>query len=90
MSTRSSLCALALLLTFSLLSPNHVSAQSSQQVSEALVSEIAAADSILFTAFNVGDLETLGTMFTRDLEFYHDQSGLTSYEENMEAFKLCP
>ena len=44
-------------------------------------------DSVMFSAFNARDLKQLGTMFTRDLEFYHDQTGLTSYEENMEAFE---
>ena len=52
-----------------------------------LFAEIAAADSVLFGAFNERDLGTLAAMFTDDLEFYHDQSGLTSYEENMAAFR---
>lgn len=56
-------------------------------VTDDLYTVIAAADSILFGAFNARDLGTLRAMFTRDLEFYHDQSGLTSYEENMAAFE---
>lgn len=44
-------------------------------------------DSILFNAFNDRDLRTLKTLFTDDLEFYHDQDGLTSYQQNMESFE---
>lgn len=54
--------------------------------SQELFMEIAAMDSIMFSAFNSGDLDELRTMFTKDLEFYHDRTGLTSYEENMNAF----
>lgn len=52
-----------------------------------LSAEIAAADSVLFGAFNTRDLETLRAMFTKDLEFYHDQSGLTGYADNIAAFE---
>jgi ketosteroid isomerase-like protein len=56
-------------------------------VPHGLFEEIAAADSAMFAAFNTRDLGALRTMFTADLEFYHDQSGLTTYDENMEAFE---
>lgn len=59
----------------------------SSSTAHALFGEIAAADSITFAAFNARDLGTLRTRFTKDLEFYHDQSGLTSYEENIAAFE---
>lgn len=52
-----------------------------------LYAEIAAMDSIMFSAFNARDLDQLRTLFTRDLEFYHDRSGLTSYADNMAAFE---
>lgn len=42
-------------------------------------------DSALFEAVNSRDIEKLKTMFTSDLEFYHDQGGLTNYEQNIEA-----
>ncbi len=48
---------------------------------------IAHMDSVLFNAFNSRDVEKLKTLFTEDLEFYHDQGGLTNYTQNMEAFK---
>ncbi|PEN12665.1 DUF4440 domain-containing protein [Longibacter salinarum] len=55
--------------------------------SDELHREIAAMDSVMFSTFNRGDLNQLKTLFTRDLEFYHDKSGLTSYDENMAAFE---
>lgn len=77
-----------LLLFFSLTIARNSAAQSEPRLppSHELVAAIAAADSVMFHAFNTGDLDQLRTMFTQDLEFYHDQTGLTSYEENMEAF----
>jgi ketosteroid isomerase-like protein len=80
----------ALLLTFIfLLLTDEAAAQAhrSPPATRALFEEIVAADSVLFSAFNARDLDQLETMFTRDLEFYHDQTGLTSYEENMKAFE---
>jgi hypothetical protein len=44
-------------------------------------------DSVLFNAFNSRDVEKLKTLFTEDLEFYHDKGGITNYTQNMEAFK---
>jgi ketosteroid isomerase-like protein len=38
---------------------------------------IAAADTAVFGASNRCDLDTFGSYFTDDLEFYHDQSGLS-------------
>lgn len=52
-----------------------------------LYNTIAHMDSVLFNAFNSRDVETLKTLFTEDLEFYHDIGGLTNYTQNMEAFK---
>ena len=50
-----------------------------------LHNEIAAMDTALFDAVNTRNLEKLKTMFTSDLEFYHDKGGLTNYEQNLEA-----
>lgn len=44
-------------------------------------------DSILFTAFNTRDVIKFGTLFTKDLEFYHDKGGLTNYEYTMNFMK---
>ncbi|HEV7219386.1 MAG TPA: nuclear transport factor 2 family protein [Terriglobales bacterium] len=66
-----------------------VSIQSKQisSPSQKLYEEISHMDSVLFNAFNDRDLRTLETLFTDDLEFYHDRDGLTSYQQNMESFK---
>src|ERR1700677_611416 len=37
---------------------------------------VAALDAKLFDAYNHCNLETLGSMVSDDLEFYHDQTGL--------------
>jgi ketosteroid isomerase-like protein len=55
--------------------------------SAALFKEISDLDSVLFGAFNRRDLETLKTLFSEDLEFYHDKGGLAHYQENMDSFK---
>jgi hypothetical protein len=41
-----------------------------------LFQTIASLDAEMFGAYNKCDLEKLGTFFTEDLEFYHDQTGL--------------
>jgi ketosteroid isomerase-like protein len=38
---------------------------------------VKSLDAKLFDAYNHCDLETLGAMVSDDLEFYHDQTGLT-------------
>lgn len=54
-------------------------AQSSQGLppSDELYKTIAGLDATLFDAYNHCDLEKLGPMFSEDLEFYHDQTGLS-------------
>lgn len=49
--------------------------------------EIREADQAFFAAFNACDLETMGKMFSEDLEFYHDMSGHAGYAETMESTK---
>lgn len=64
------LLALLLLLT--------VAASSRAQTTQtSLEQTIAALDKKLFDAYNTCDLKTLDTMVADDLEFYHDQSGLS-------------
>jgi ketosteroid isomerase-like protein len=49
---------------------------------------IAALDGSLFDAFNRCDLEKFNSFFVDDLEFYHDQDGLTVGRQNVtEAVK---
>ena len=52
-----------------------------------LYDEIAHMDSVMFDAFNEHDLEKLKSVFSEDLEFYHDKGGLTGYAQTMENFK---
>ncbi len=40
-------------------------------------------DSVLFQAFNERDIEKFKTLFTEDLEFYHDTGGLTNYDHTI-------
>src|ERR1035441_1503868 len=44
---------------------------------EALFLTIKSLDAKLFDAYNHCDLTTLGAMVSDDLEFYHDQTGLS-------------
>lgn len=53
--------------------------------SNELEQEILSMDSILFTAFNKQDLETIKNIFSKDLEFYHDKAGLGNYEQNIKS-----
>ncbi|MDX1746601.1 MAG: hypothetical protein R3324_11740, partial [Halobacteriales archaeon] len=55
-----------------------VGAQAKEQ---SLRQTIADLDDSLFGAFNDRDLERFLTHFADDLEFYHDQTGLTGHAE---------
>lgn len=51
------------------------------QPPNALFNTIKALDGKLFDAYNHCDLAVLGSMVSDDLEFYHDQTGLTVGKE---------
>jgi ketosteroid isomerase-like protein len=53
-----------------------IHAQSNAQ-SDTLFKTIQSLDTQLFDAYNHCDLTTLGAMMSDDLEFYHDQTGLS-------------
>lgn len=56
--------------------------------SQELHDEIVRMDSLLFHSYNVCDSITYASLFSEDLEFYHDRGGLqTSKQESVEAFK---
>ena len=57
------------------------------KVSPELFQELAQMDSILFQAFNTRNLEKIKTLFTADLEFFHDKGGLSNYEQNNAALQ---
>src|ERR1051325_4777721 len=63
-----------------LLGTSLLHAQSGAQ-SGPLFKTIQALDSKLFDAYNHCDLATLGAMVSDDLEFYHDQTGLSVGKE---------
>jgi ketosteroid isomerase-like protein len=52
-----------------------------------LFETIARMDSEIFGAFNAHDVDRLMSLFTDDLEFYHDTGGLGDYRQNAEDFK---
>src|SRR5689334_9727897 len=56
-------------------------------VDRALHVEIARMDSLVFAAFNAGDLPRLKTFFAPDLEFYQDNEGLENYAQTMKDFQ---
>ncbi|QOI96387.1 MAG: nuclear transport factor 2 family protein [Flammeovirgaceae bacterium] len=64
-----------------------ISVTASAQQPDELYKEISVLDSIVFTAFNRCDIKTFGSMFTEDLEFYHDKGGLTDYLHTINAIK---
>jgi hypothetical protein len=70
------------LLTFVILAVVNgpVDAQSNSQ-SGTLFKTIESMDAKLFDAYNHCDLKTLGAMVADDLEFYHDQTGLSVGKE---------
>src|SRR5260370_21114484 len=54
--------------------------------SSSLYNQISAVDSILSDAFNAHDLHALMSLFTEDLEFYHDAGGLQSVTQVRDGF----
>lgn len=61
-------------------------AKKKQATSGELFETIARMDSLVFDAFNAHDLERLMALFTDDLEFYDDGSGLKDYSETKQDF----
>lgn len=57
-------------------------------VPDGLTGEVLQQDSLLFGAFNRQDLETMKTLFTPDLEFFHDRDGLGLYPKTIDNFRL--
>jgi hypothetical protein len=68
---------------------NLANAQSKQDsiVNPDLYKEIAHMDSVVFNAFNTRNVDKFKTLFTEDLEFYHDKGGLTNYEHTINFLK---
>jgi hypothetical protein len=63
-------------------------APQSTKPSDELFRTISSLDSALFDSYNRCDLEKFGTFFMEDVEFYHDQGGVTLGRQNLtEAVK---
>ena len=58
-----------------------------QSAKDSMYNEIAHMDSVVFNAFNTRDVEKFKSLFTEDLEFYHDKGGLTNYEHTIGFMK---
>ncbi len=54
--------------------------------SDALFTEIAKMDSILFRAFNTQNMGRFQALFTKDLEWFQDNDGLIPYNKVFQAF----
>lgn len=85
MKPRAYLLRIILPIVISIVTIHLAKAQSRQEPGQdaELYKEIAHMDSVLFNAFNSRDVETFKTLFTADLEFFHDNSGLTNYDHTI-------
>ena len=73
--SRTSLVLLSLLL-FGLVAPVRTQTRQSAP-DDPLFRTVASLDSALFDAYNTCDLERFASFFVEDVEFYHDQGGVT-------------
>ena len=63
-------------------------AQQAKSPPDELFRTISSLDTALFDAYNRCDLEKFGSLIAEDLEFYHDQTGLSRGKQStMEALK---
>jgi ketosteroid isomerase-like protein len=44
-------------------------------------------DATIFDAFNTHDASRVMSLFTDDVEFYHDKDGVSNYQQTAQAFK---
>ena len=52
-----------------------------------LYDTVKQLDSLLYNAYNSRDLQTFMAYFASNVEFYHDLTGLTDYQNNLALFK---
>ena len=67
-------------------SPNPPSVPPVTPQSHEQFATIARMDTKLFDAFNAHNADGLMTMFSDDLEFYHDTGGVTNYQQTRANF----
>lgn len=78
----------SLVVVLLLTSPLYAQAGPSTAPDDQLFRTIESLDRAVFDAYNACDLEEFGGFFTDDLEFYHDQGGLTRSRRSLvEAVK---
>jgi uncharacterized protein (TIGR02246 family) len=63
--------------------PFPIGAQSREAAPQELFRTVETLDSALFDAYNRCDLEKFASFFTEDVEFYHDQTGLSVGRQNL-------
>lgn len=81
---------LLLLLTACATAPTPVAAPkpAAKPVADpALFREIEAMDRAMFDAFNAGDADKVESLFTPDLEFFHDKGGLVTRTQAIDGMK---
>ena len=88
-------CAVTLVLAVAVPLRAQTSPESDPSASGPLYDELARMDSILFDAAFVScDLEKTNSLFTDDIEFYHDKTGLERGQQVRESFRRltasCP
>jgi Domain of unknown function (DUF4440) len=88
-------CALSLLVVVSMSLDAQTVSESDPSASGPLYDELARMDSILFDAAFVScDIEKTNSLFTDDIEFYHDKTGLERGQQVRESFRRltasCP
>jgi hypothetical protein len=71
--------ALIMMAGFNLANAQTGSSKSGAELSK----EIMQSDSLLFNAFNKRDTSLFKEFFTKDLEFFHDEGGLTGFEHTI-------
>ena len=58
-------------------------AQDSKKNTDSLPQTITRLDSLLFDAYNNCNMELYASLFSEDLEFYHDKGGLSTSKKDM-------
>src|SRR5512145_375759 len=79
---------LLLILVATLTIPLHAQSPHKTESQDELTRTITSLDQALFEAYNACDLVKFGSFFIDDVEFYHDQGGVTLGRQNLtEAVK---
>ncbi len=89
MSSKSNLTRFIFVTLILVLTNNWANSQSNKDsiTNAGLYREIAEMDNIMFTAFNTRDTNQFKSLFTQDLEFFHDKGGLTNYDHTISFLK---